>query len=316
MDRFSVLSFDGDVMEQYAKFAMRAKEVIQNLRKENKIDPYKWECNWAKGCECYPGIKSAIDEVSARPELSDGERVIELRKKIAKLWADEKVRFDIVNWVVTDWGKIDKIQNGTLKKFRDKLSLKQYLVNEYLRSNVASYSKCLAFICPSKYYIYDSRVALTLNALSFALGYEKEVAFQNPASKSVYTKIIAKAVKIKSRCSKNNYRVYCATLRLMEGIEPEAVVAGLSEAEELAAFTKVLTSARDGKDDKWNVDAQLKGHFLEQDLFMLADKIREGLKKNIVFRENGNNGKYGDLILQKDDLRVRLQNLLLISSSE
>lgn len=306
-------------MEQYAKFAIRAKEVIENLRKENQINPYKWECHLMEGCERYPRIKSAIDEVSARPELSDGERVIELRKKISELWksdSDDNVRLDILKWVVNDWGKIDNIQKDTLKKFREKLSLKQYLANECLRSNVASYSKCLAFVCPNKYYIYDSRVALALNALSFALGYEKAVAFQNPASRSVYTKLIAKTVKIKSRCSKNNYRVYCATLRLMEGIEPEAVVADLSESEELAAFTKVLTSARDGKDDKWIVDAQLKGHFLEQDLFMLADKIREGLKKNIVVRKNGNNGKCGIPILSKDDLRVGLQNLLLISSSE
>lgn len=227
-------------MEQYAKFAIRSKGVIENLRKQNKIDPYKWECNWTDGCEHYPRIKSAINEVSARLELSDGERVIELRKKISKLWADEKVRFDIVEWVVKFWGKIDNIQDLTLKHFEKKLSQEEYLAKECLRSNVASYSKCLAFICPNKYYIYDSRVALALNALSFALGYEKDVAFQNPASRSVYTKLLAKAVKIKSRCSKNNYRVYCATLRLMEGIEPEAVVAGLSEGEELAAFTKVL----------------------------------------------------------------------------
>lgn len=161
-------------------------------------------------------------------------------------------------------------------------------------------------------------MAIALNALSFALRLENDVAFRNSPARCQRAQEIAKALKVKSKCTSKNYEVYCATLRLIAGSECGATV-GLSDDEKVAAFTKVVTSAKMRKHNQWGDDDQLLGHVVEQELFMLGRQIKKALEKDVEFSEEDENGEADEtwvLNLPEHELRTRLQNLLLIDNGD
>lgn len=83
----------------------------------------------------------------------------------------------------------------------------------------ASYSKCLAFLFPEKYYIYDSRVALALEVISFVTDATNNITFQNATSKSDLTNRIAAMVKARDVLNESmesvNYPEYCNLIRMI-----------------------------------------------------------------------------------------------------
>ena len=93
------------------------------------------------------------------------EKTIELRKQLNQKWrsGDLTEKIKIANFYVKEWGKIKGNKEQTIEEF---VSI---LVCDKLPSfqGIATWSKIAAIKDPTSNFIFDARVALSLNALQF-----------------------------------------------------------------------------------------------------------------------------------------------------
>lgn len=113
--------------------------------------------------------------------LQEPERNIALRTYLSNRWkkATYAEKLSIAQWIVKDWGGIVAIKDETLDRY---VSLAES-GSQYPFEGVSSYSKILAIKDPSRFAIYDARVAASLNCLQL-LGETRVLAFPVPISRN------------------------------------------------------------------------------------------------------------------------------------
>lgn len=104
---------------------------------------------------------------------SNYEKNIALKTHSHKIWADGD-KYEIANWVVSNWGGIRTNKPSTLTKYVDDIVIGN--IPSDLKG-VASYSKILSFMDPHRFAIYDARVAISLNAIQLILSNQTGIAF-------------------------------------------------------------------------------------------------------------------------------------------
>lgn len=205
-------------------------------------EPKKEEC-----------VESMYDSFHLDPTSSDPEtlqRLLHYRKEFPSLWQDTKdleTRTYLLNWIISNWGSIHGVGYKTIQAYIDGLTSSQYQTTKYIKKNISSFSKCLAFIYPKECYVYDSRVALALNCFSLVHNYNHSIVFEKASSKSPKTADLTQLVenRIARKTKRINYIDYCQVVRRLAGVSD--------------------------KSDKNYLDA----HKIETELFMFGGWIRE-----------------------------------------
>lgn len=110
---------------------------------------------------------------------------------------DNKKRIKAMDWIVVNWGKIPK---GKEDHKEWVLQLKDYddaLVGNFIKlknnKRVSSWSKILGFFDSEKYAIFDTRVAISLNAIFDKLGYTQR--FYMPQSRDEELNDLFKSIR-------------------------------------------------------------------------------------------------------------------------
>ena len=84
-------------------------------------------------------------------------------------------RLDLARRIVADWGGIRSNKQSTLEKYIRRIEEDDY---RWPLKGVASYSKILSVVDPSRYAIYDARVAVSLIAVQSLFGTGPGLAFR------------------------------------------------------------------------------------------------------------------------------------------
>lgn len=130
-----------------------------NLGLRNLAKNYTWP---KKGT--FPSYSQIFDF-----ELGDGtnfDKNIRLKMLSPSIWAQAD-KYQLSNWIVRDWGGIRGNKAVTLINYVDEITRGNFPVQ---LKGVASYSKILSFMDPTKFAIYDARVAISLNAIQLLGG--------------------------------------------------------------------------------------------------------------------------------------------------
>lgn len=149
--------------EDLKTFAKTVCNVLQNP-KDPKILEYKWPDD---------NTPSFIKEKINFSLSLDEKKTLELRRVVHSSWNEisEDQKLVLLGWLIRDWGGIQNIHDETLitcikhesclgSESPESESAKKYFFGNF--KNISSKSKCLAFMYPNKYFIYDSRVAIAL----------------------------------------------------------------------------------------------------------------------------------------------------------
>ena len=88
--------------------------------------------------------------------------------------ADYLGKLELCKLIVSDWGGVKNNKKETLKRYADELLNDNPLTP---LKGVASYSKIFSIADPSKYVIYDARVAVCLNAVQWNANVKEGLAF-------------------------------------------------------------------------------------------------------------------------------------------
>lgn len=117
------------------------------------------------------------------------EQNIYLRKLLVAPLKDEDhtKRYRAIHWVVVNWGKIIKGKRQDLEDWVAELqnydaTTVESFIEKHGKNRISSWSKVLAFADSSKYAIYDTRVAMSLNMIFEKAGYSQR--FFMPQSRS------------------------------------------------------------------------------------------------------------------------------------
>lgn len=151
---------------------------------------------------------------------------VHLRKLLVASLKDDdyNIRVKAVKWIVFSWGGITRgdkdyeIWVKELGKYQPE-SVKNFII---LRgtTRISSWSKVLAFADSSEYAIFDSRVAISLNAIFDKLGYGQR--FYMPPPRSDELKLlfsnVRQYVKEKYKGHRPKYFGYFDYLRLLESL--------------------------------------------------------------------------------------------------
>jgi hypothetical protein len=124
--------------------------------------------------------------------LYDNDRArqnVELKHHLSRHWqgADHAEKMRLANWIVFKWGRIRRNRPMTLLGYINQVDAAIPATPLY---GIASYSKILAMKDPVNHAIYDSRVAVSLNALQLLLrdhghlGPSDLIAFPVPTGRS------------------------------------------------------------------------------------------------------------------------------------
>lgn len=114
--------------------------------------------------------RSASDFIGTLPEGNGYDANVGLKIGLHEKWKtseDEQVRRNIAHWVIKNWGGVRGNRDETLAGYVDMADAEEPLTPI---KGVASYSKLLSIVHPSKYAIYDARVAVALNAVQLFNG--------------------------------------------------------------------------------------------------------------------------------------------------
>ena len=121
-------------------------------------------------------------------------------------------------WYVRDWGGVKRNSEATLDNYIQ--SSPENLIARR-EKGIASWSKILSVRDPSSYVIYDARVAMSLNTISFIKANDLSVCFPQISSRN--KKIVAAQAKVKLyakhhalRAQKSFYEFYLNLLRQAE----------------------------------------------------------------------------------------------------
>lgn len=101
----------------------------------------------------------------------------DLRYQLHTSWkaAPYEGRLDLARRIVADWGGVRSNKQSTLKEYVRKAEAGE---NDWPLKGVASYSKILSVIDPSRFAIYDARVAVALIAAQHIFGDGPGLAFR------------------------------------------------------------------------------------------------------------------------------------------
>lgn len=129
----------------------------------------------------------------------------ELKEKLRKNITDDNRR-KVFAWIVNEWGGVKGDTSIFIKAFDEAPKEKEKILESFARLNtrVASWSKILSFLYPYDYFIYDARVAFTLD---FLLGGTK---FPVPDG---FNSVVNKHVEGRRQPTLDEYNKYCSQIK-------------------------------------------------------------------------------------------------------
>lgn len=113
---------------------------------------------------------SASDFVGTLPEGSGYDANVGLKIGLHGKWKaseGQQARKSLAKWIIENWGRVRGNRDETLAGY---VEMADAEVPQTPIKGVASYSKLLSIVHPSKYAIYDARVAVALNAVQLFSG--------------------------------------------------------------------------------------------------------------------------------------------------
>lgn len=225
---------------------MTLEEVVFSFSKENISrlpSVYKWRIPTT-----FPGGNITSSSVSA----TDSKK---LKESLHTAWghANVKDKAKLESWYVVVFGGVRSNNPKTLANYSSKST---HDLVQLGRKGIASWSKMLCVRDPSKYLIFDARVAVSLNSLLYSNGLLAQGMFPVLASQNKKIKQANKILReIKPRPPERHdfYNEYCDLLKLVAGklSTSEAPVSAMdlemllfAQAEDLVTnhLTKVKTS--------------------------------------------------------------------------
>ena len=111
-----------------------------------------------------PGI--SMDEQNRLKTIEAFYGQLELKRLVGELLQGSFTNWAVDEWIVHQWGGIrtfDISRHNRITEFRDHLATGSLIPLEFQR--ISSLSKIASFVSRDKYFIYDSRVAFSLNGL-------------------------------------------------------------------------------------------------------------------------------------------------------
>ena len=111
-----------------------------------------------------PGI--SMDEQNRLNTIEAFHGQLELKRLVGELLQGSFTNWEVDEWIVHKWGGIpafDVSKHNRITEFRDHLANGRLLPIEFQR--ISSLSKIASFVSRDKYFIYDSRVAFSLDGL-------------------------------------------------------------------------------------------------------------------------------------------------------
>lgn len=125
------------------------------------VESYNWRIPYIEGFE-----RSLEKGLSAN---------IALKHFLNKLWHNsEKTDLEVANIIIKDWGGVKGNKTKTLQRYIDRVNNHSF---EMPFQGLASYTKLYSIVEPTRFAIYDARVAVTLNALQCNAGVKSGIAF-------------------------------------------------------------------------------------------------------------------------------------------
>lgn len=117
------------------------------------------------GCKYnYPGIQQT--ESNRLGELPAFKRQLELKRLVGDLLNGDYTNQVLNSWIVKRWGGISRFNvsdQDRIDNFASHLNEREIEPREFAR--ISSLSKIASFACPKKLFIFDSRVAFSLDGL-------------------------------------------------------------------------------------------------------------------------------------------------------
>ena len=156
---------------------------------------------------------------------------VELKEKLSKILSGQEqgqeTKEKIADWIISDWGGISKLKDGTdrakkvseiLKNSSDEKALEDDVNKLNLSDRIPTISKVLSFISPEKYAICDSRVIFSLNWLLFLSETDNLIKFselstRNNIIKSYSLKFLLEKLSLKPETELKQYSDYLDAIR-------------------------------------------------------------------------------------------------------
>lgn len=177
---------------------------------------------------------------------------------------NSSIRLAAMEWVVYDWGRVRRRATDSHKSWPKDLGLyRDEVVENFIYDNyqirVASWSKVLAFAVPSKYAIYDARVAMSLNAMLDEVNYFHRF-YMPPASSPALEKVFDH-VKDEARALSVDkfpkYIGYFEYMKLLNALVAKGIAKNVLEVE-MKLFANAYRYARQYSDD-YDLKIKFKG---------------------------------------------------------
>ena len=146
---------------------MNLEEVIARLAGktlDSKENWYSWKINEERLSQKTGIILKTASLFEKNIELKES-----LRHRLEG--SDPDLREKLIRYYVADWGGVRSNSSETIRRYAT--SSPSVLISSG-RKGVASWSKVLCIIDPSKYAIFDARVSISLNSLQFLFSSEKK----------------------------------------------------------------------------------------------------------------------------------------------
>jgi hypothetical protein len=127
---------------------------------------------WKTRDSAWRTLRTGFDHEKYKNDLP--RQNIELKLHLARRWAgsslDERIR--LAGWIVKDWGGINRNTAMTILGFVNQAEAERPATPFF---GIASYSKIFSIKDPTKYAIFDARVAASLNAIQLLLKKDKKL---------------------------------------------------------------------------------------------------------------------------------------------
>ena len=212
--------------EDLKSFAEIVCGVLQHKDNQEFLS-YKWNSNKAFDL-AHTFLKEKINSLVFESS-SDEEKTLELRRAASSCWNEISMddKFKLFEWIVKKWGGIRSIGENTLNTYVKNIncldsespeceSAKKFIFNA--EENISSKSKCLAFLYPDKYFIYDSRVSMALIRILLKSRSEYTWKFPLPSGQSKDFKELKNCLTNRigtKRKPKVTYLQYCELIKMI-----------------------------------------------------------------------------------------------------
>ncbi|MGL4324480.1 MAG: hypothetical protein ACRCTD_10620 [Beijerinckiaceae bacterium] len=111
---------------------------------------------------------------------NDAERLnVEIRRSFSEAWKSVQQQGAIARWIIGDWGGIGGNKDTKIERILEICNSR----SDHPFDGISSYSKVLSFLEPEGFFVYDSRVALSLNWIQICLG-KRATYFHIPLSQA------------------------------------------------------------------------------------------------------------------------------------